>query len=339
MNDGIKQSGKKKPATPTKTQETEDSYHKRAKSIAFAAKAHFGLLSNDFLSPDLLVDFLVAIKPDIAKATWRHKKAAIIYFFGLRPSAKFRAATKRLESIPQTGAMKRGATTSSLKAKTVSDEDFAKLDRCLANKMKSYKTAGKLRSWIHAGLLTGLRPCEWENAELIDLDGAWELRLDNAKHTNGRAFAEMRTLRLEGVPPEEIRHIELHLQFIEENKAKGRLFKCHYNICREHLRVVCQKLWPRRSKRISLYTFRHQFAADMKAAGATFEEVAAAMGHSSTATATLHYAKKRSGDSRALRAKPSSEDVEIVRNLNQDRPTPGWHPRAPTSADDYGFSL
>ena len=70
--------------------------------------------------------------------------------------------------------------------------------------------------------------------------------------------------------------------------------------------------FPTRKEKISLYSLRHQFSANAKMSGFTREEIAALMGHVVDDTATVHYAKKRSGHSVCM-VMADPEEVKRIR--------------------------
>lgn len=71
-----------------------------------------------------------------------------------------------------------------------------------------------------------------------------------------------------------------------------------------------KKLFPRRKKRPTLYTFRHQLASDYKSEGYSKEAIAYLLGHQSTRTQE-NYGNKRSGGSRKIAMEASINDEEL----------------------------
>ncbi|MGD9889291.1 MAG: integrase family protein [Halothiobacillaceae bacterium] len=69
-----------------------------------------------------------------------------------------------------------------------------------------------------------------------------------------------------------------------------------------HAKKLMRALWPRRKKKISLYSARHQFAADAKSADLMPEMIAALMGYAVTETHQTHYGKRRFGHGRVMKA-------------------------------------
>ena len=93
------------------------------------------------------------------------------------------------------------------------------------------------------------------------------------------------------------------------------------------IRSLAQKIQSARKKarvkdKITLYSARHQFAADAKAAGLSKAEIAALMGHRSIETAGEHYGRRSAGWTGdpdrvvGFRVVPGLEDVRSVQSIN-----------------------
>lgn len=207
----------------------------------------------------------------------------------------------------------KGCNTSGNKLKKVPSDKFNILITTLNNSRNTVDHY--IANWLQAGITTGLRPCEWETAEL------WGLRLHvkNAKGNGVRANGEKRIL--EFVLPQHENDVNFVRKFIanlQSWKDSGNSFSNFYDACRKRLYYVNNQLWPKSNRNISLYSTRHQFAADMKASGLTKKEVGALMGHASDESATIHYARRRSGHIRTpLRI--SNDQVNSVRQTKRPK--------------------
>lgn len=171
--------------------------------------------------------------------------------------------------------------------------------------------------WLRAGVASGLRPCEWKAARLQGL----RLHVENAKGNAFRSNGENRTLLF--VLPEhknEVKFIRRFLADLDLWLEADKDFKTFYAACRKRLYYVNRQLWPRSDQNICLYSTRHQFAADMKASGLKPAEIAALMGHASDESATIHYARKRSGHAR-FPPRISPEEIASVRRKARMHPS------------------
>lgn len=132
----------------------------------------------------------------------------------------------------------------------------------------------------------------------------------NGKDTNDRAHGTHRTLHITGLRKEELSVVINMMRLAKQHEDDWPAF---YLECRRVMLRTVQKLWPSRDARPTLYSARHQFSADAKAAGFTKAEIAALMGHGADRTATEHYGRKRYGRRGGFRVLPDPADVQRVR--------------------------
>lgn len=269
------------------------------------------------MDPMDLCKWLTELRPSLARATWRFYRAAFVWFLQkqhLQTEAKF------ISEHDQSPCLRRTNKTSAKKLKGLPFKKFTKLLDALTNSASHEDKI--LALWLYAGFVTGLRPAEWAHA---DLDYKL-LQVTNAKNTNGRSFAPRRTVDLSGCTNAEF---EVVFDFLNIVKECGS-FKNFYERYRQRLLRWNRALWKRAKKHISLYSARHQFAADIKASGASPATLAALMGHASILTAIRNYARKRVGRRRGGRVRPLNEDVDKVMALNPN-PLPALpRQRSPT---------
>ncbi len=284
------------------------------------------------LTPLQLAQWLIAIRVNYSKSTWRQYKSAVLHVFQLqltkKPSlsgdiAKAEALLKNTHPPEVRPEIKQ---TSAKKQKKISEDDLIKLFDCLFYE-KSHRGKATIQ-WLLAGLWTGLRPCEWEHAHLIE--STYQLKVKNAKNTQDRSHGEYRIINLVNLDKQMLAVIKIHLENVRLAKllpVKNGLtgFEQFYGQCRQRLHRANKKLWPKRKQSIPLYSARHQFAADAKYSGLSKEAIAALMGHKSTETHTLHYARKSSGKG-GFKVKADEQDVARVVSLNKNRPqkNPPW---------------
>lgn len=181
--------------------------------------------------------------------------------------------------------------TSSARPKSIPPQHLEALvaHLCAADSLYGPATA----DFLCAGVITGLRPCEWQQAELHWLEAAEiptaKLLARNAKATNGRGGAGCRALLLD---QENATLVARHLATVAKHRDD---FNTFCGTCRSRLRRARKALWGVNAPPYSLYTGRHQFAANAKASDASRRDVANLLGHTSENTAGRHYGKKRSG--------------------------------------------
>ena len=265
------------------------------------------------------IDWLLARRSDLRPATWRQYRAAVVFVLGQQavPDAEYFHSRLMERPINPTSQKDLPARTSSSKAKTLPNADMAAL---IAHLSKHNGRWDQLTGiWLIWGSITGLRPIEWRDVEPERHEGEVILYVHNAKHDEQRANGPIRTVH--------VRHAEdalkSLLEFIERLQA-GQ-FEEVYEGCRLALWRATKALWPRRKRRPSLYTGRHQFAADAKSAGLPPEAIAALMGHAVTETHQAHYGKRRSGRGRVL---VEAEAADIARVIERRAQKSGVMPDA-----------
>ncbi|MBS3953528.1 MAG: hypothetical protein KGZ88_11310 [Methylomicrobium sp.] len=303
-----------------KTEQTVRHYRIRARQIIKRVEHDIG--SNQ---PTLyeLAQWLVENQPVMSKSTWRQYRAALICFFAdeVNQSADGQRAIALLRATDTRQCKSHGTQTSAKKLKKISLADLEKLVvYFLVRENIRYGT--ETLAWLLSGLWTGLRPAEWQSAQFVkNNDGEWALYVQNGKNSNGRSHGNRRIVELSNMNEGELGVIHLHLLNIATSRNEGVNFVTFYNRCRDCLYGANLKIWPNRSKLVSLYSARHQFAADAKCCGLTQTDIAALMGHASIETAGIHYGRRVSGRG-GLKVSAHPGDVETVRALNVDRRKP-----------------
>lgn len=239
---------------PTRTSATVENYIARAKRILCSIPFEMVAEPDNGLHPCEVVKWLRQKAPALRKATFRQYKAALICHFEsialACPDARedYLDAIDKLKSIPCSIALKRSThdipeRTSSRKAKRIHQDDLAKLGA----QMTSSKSLWRHRafSFLVAGINTGLRPCEWEKAQMQELPRdpksekiQMKIIVQNAKTTNGRGSGKTRVLDLI-VSESGAKYIRYHCDYLSNWLAKNidRSFNDYYSACRS----VCQR--------------------------------------------------------------------------------------------------
>lgn len=193
-------------------------------------------------------------------------------------------------------------------------------------------------------LATGLRPKEWSTASLIEVeDGPFRLRVPNGKFvpvgtvnrrstmpTARRGNGPFRELVFDGSveEAEALKADILELFDLEQDEPWER---CQKGLRRELLKclheLVDKGVIQRLFSRLTIYSFRHQAAADAKVVHGTHSGGAAALlGHASARTAVDSYGRRHLGRSGVM-MRPSAASVKAVDNLTV--PTPPSVPQEP----------
>ncbi|WP_419642403.1 hypothetical protein [Thiolapillus sp.] len=265
-------------------------------------------------APEELLAWLRARAQYWKPATWRLNQAALVYWLERHQAGALSekvGALRRAEDVRWQGEDR----TSAQKLKRIPDKDYRSLHaRMSVDAAGGNANAALTLLWLSAGIWTGLRPSEWRHAAYAERNGQRLFVVRNAKATNGRAHGRTRTLIIDNLTEEQVAQVKwlaAHLGAMNDMDYA----RCYLR-CRKYLAGINKALWPRRKKRITLYSARHQYSANLKKAGATRAEVAAAMGHASIDTAGEHYGRRISGKRGQRMALPSEKDVRAVMKLN-----------------------
>lgn len=302
---------------------------------------HIGVLEP--VTPQQMAATFLDNEPDWSEHTVRAYRAALVFVFSEIGGEDVKEAIDMIYHISDDGEWqmqmrekvkaerkkrkRNSPRTSSQKAKRMTPDDLVKLREELDRSWS--KWAKQTQTWFFAGVLTGLRPTEWQTAELsTDKTGGKILIVRNAKNTNGRSHSATRTLKLGKMLPANVAIIESQIQSAQSFVRLGN-FEVFYFNCRRLLCMAADRIWPRRLKHPTLYTARHLFSADAKT---KFDRigVAALMGHASTDTAYHHYGKRHTGTG-GMTVTPDEADMAAVSARNPDYIQP-----LPDIASDVG---
>lgn len=217
-------------------------------------------------------------------------------------------------------------------------------------RLRAFLAAGRGRhdalaaQWLEAQRLTGLRPSEWAHARWIEAHdregrpcGVLEVRNGKVNALLRRGNGPLRHLVFRGpLLPRRRASLGaflagLHLAMRRQGNIllrpappaagpqRRKALERVYNTVRRRIRTANLALWgpagwDGRGHTITLYSGRHQFAADAKSAGENGlprAVLAALMGHASTVSAR-HYAGRATGSRRPPQALPCALQAEVA---------------------------
>lgn len=296
-------------ATVTKSQHTVICYLHTASLLEERARRDLELAPNSSLKATTFISWAARLRPTLSRSTWRQYRAALRCWLGRQRGDNVREAIALLDLASTKTCRSNTRSTSAQKARKLTIDDFKAIrDHLLQGKSK---WARQTVEWLAAASLTGLRPAEWFGTTLNkDVDGRTMLHVPNAKATNARAHGPARTLDISAIEPAMLASIRRQLAYVAKFKSRDQFHKA-YIACSKVLYRATRRLWPDRTLYPCLYSARHQFAADSKAAGLSRSEVAALMGHASDQTASLHYGRRVSGRT-GFCIRPLPEEVARV---------------------------
>ena len=180
-----------------------------------------------------------------------------------------------------------------------------------------------------AGMVFGLRPVEWAGATYEKQQGLVLITVKNAKNTNGRAHSPTRVVAAPLDHP--LTEVAMaHLIDVQSYlSVPGKSIGKYTDECNQAIKKVMldigKKKWS--GPGLAMYSGRHQFAANAKAAGCTETEIAYLMGHSSAVTAGAHYGRAVSAFTRRRNGGLAPEIIvtgDVVIESKRP-PKPGYH--------------
>jgi integrase len=299
----------------TKTEQTEQAYLKRADSLIEQYLDECKVPYGYEFEPLEVVKWAIHKRQLLRAASWRQYRSSLVFHFesirdtGRGDPIEMDDAIRLLKNASSEACVRRkGAPrrTSSSKKRSITPEELQLIVDYLDRHASKWSFVTSI--WLQTAVLTGLRPSEWQSARLeLQEAGMSILKVLNAKKSNGRANGDERTLILGEMTNDQIILIKTQIEIVL-SVEKANLWDRYYRDCRRTLNQVTRALWPNRVSYPSLYSGRHQFAANAKKAGLSKIEVAALMGHASDETAGSHYGKKRSGVA-GMTVTPSPSDV------------------------------
>lgn len=333
-----------KVTTPedTRTAATEERY----RLVARQQIARYERESNQSAMDNItaLVDWMSSRRPELLPKTWRQYKASVAFYL---EETGHHVEASRLRQIMSDGCKSRSDNpsrqTSTLKKKHVTDhEEEVVTKHLLARKTSAW--ARPCLAFFKAGMIVGLRPSEWASAKLF-IDGSEDtfpaypvLRVLNGKATNGRAHGTYRHLMLDTLEKEDLLWVRAAITYANPNspqglkmpKGKAADFEEYYEGLRKEFKRTIDRLFPTKTSRITLYSSRHQFSANVKSAKYSLAEIAALMGHGSDDTASAHYGRKRFGRNRSGLPRPLQVEVQRIKAVYEGRPSPVEPSRKPS---------
>ena len=336
--------------------ETEENYLKQFNAMRnySSIRRKFGLGSQDDASIEQIIhDFI--LREDLQQSTRRTYCSAGIWILEntIAPCESRRQLLEDLRNL----TINRPKRCAKKAPRAISEADFERILNQLSKSRKDAKWAPATALWLRAGLATGARPCEWLFAEWHNHEGK-VLTIINAKvkarvptfkpgksnttsantdladlpekyiDLESRVWPEEETSHairhIDFLTPDEIESIQAHMDSIERHLSgilsiaeRQSAFDEYHAQCSCVLKRVCRKIWSGR-RPYCLYTFRGQFAANMKAYFGS-EKTAVLMGHSSAhSSSTSYYAHGSQAHARFKGHRQSEFQIPRQRSRNRE---------------------
>lgn len=146
------------------------------------------------------IDWLISRRSTLRPATWRQYRAAVVHAMGQQQvlgRESFHARLMERINLPDRKVLP--ARTSSTKSKSLPNADMNALIQHLGARDGRWDRLTGL--WLVFGMITGLRPGEWQHVKAYPGENEMILRVANAKFDTQRANGPERTIHVRIPPP------------------------------------------------------------------------------------------------------------------------------------------
>jgi hypothetical protein len=305
---------------PSSTVQSEIlSNHDRARQLLERYKRENTLLlAKEDVDPSEFAVWLLSLRPFLKTSPWRVYRNAGLAVIQTLPHENVESALTILSEDGRRRAararqvdrrtLKKEAGTRPTRADRIEYLDFQKLLRLLP-KMSRAAAASWLRDWLVAGVSTGLCPVEWPLADLEEsqLNGGkpkiW-LHVANPAQTYDPQSATYRTLDISEYQDKTVEAIRRMIANSQQWAIEGTIQQ-RRSQCTQLFYEACDTSFPTRTIKLSLFTLRHQFIANMKSVMDRAEVIAVA-GDVGLEDESEHYTKRRAAWNR-----PDIKDVPV----------------------------
>lgn len=256
------------------------------------------------------------LSPQVANASWR------LYRRAIQAVCPYQEVTQALWQVNRKG-IEHPKRNAAKRRKAITGEEMAKLSHWLAHEAPTWGPLCAL--WLEAGVMTGLRPTEWQGATLQRINGSYVLRVHNAKQGAGNrqlvldmdgVEAGYRHVPLSHLTFEEIAVIRNQIQVVEQVREWG-VWSKYYEGCRQVLYRANRAVFAGRGTTITLYSARHQYATGLKE-GAMSEPLGGLlMGQRTGVTFGRRYGNGRTKGIKALPAAQHEALETFLRDLQE----------------------
>lgn len=270
------------------TEQTKAEYRR------LAANFYEKRLGDEPPSPKRITDALKACAGEYRPAYWRRLRCALVLD---QQEKGYKAAAERIQgtinpmTTDQHGPLDKGlrgpVPPKQRRAKSISETDNARLQQTLLKRCAESEGAERQRHWETFGAVLlaerlGVRPAEMPHLR-VDLERG-VVNVQGAKKSGVRGADRELTLPDDAQSRQAIAKAA---RLMREAGPKG------IHRIQARLDRLSRELWPRRQARPSLYTYRHQLGANLKAMRLDRRAIAYIMGHQSTQSVEVYGDRRR----------------------------------------------
>lgn len=272
------------------------------KYLSFASGFYAKWIPDGNITPARILEALRHAAPDYRPASFRVLKNAVAFDQELKGYKS--AARKVLEfKNPVTAhGSNQKPKPKTKKVRALRNADFWLLVESLTAKVCCEEVASLMLAWV-----CGVRPCEMSS--IVVISGRVYISGGKKGHAGLRGADRILDIEDEDV-----------LATVEFCSGLLAASSRSLSTIRDRIRQEAKVLWPRRKLLPTLYSLRHQFGANLKAAGLDDRVRSYLMGHQSTQSIQV-YGDKRVGDASSIKVKPANGvDYSMIRTKNSSPP-------------------
>ena len=264
-----------------------------------AANFYSTRLAGQTPTPKRITDALVAAAPEYRPAYWRKLRNALEFDQRERGFHEAAERIKRATNPVTKEGSQLAVKPKQQRVKSVKPPDEVRLLDYFTN-ANDYESL----SAVVLTKLTGARPAELRS---IRVEGGL-VHIKGAKQSHDGLRGLDRVLALPDV----------ETQLVAET-LKG-LQGANIGAVQDRVTAAGQRLWPQCRAWPSLYSWRHQMGADLKASGLRRVEIAYIMGHQPTASIEQYGNRKTARPGAVLPRVPEGTDLSLVRERHAEIP-------------------
>jgi integrase len=288
-------------------------------------------LKNEDITPKKITDALKNAAYDYRPDYFRKLRNALAFD---QESKGFKKSADRINETknPLTAAdaplmLKRQIKPKQKRVKKIVEADYNKVLSKLSKNDKELKAALTIAD------LVGCRPAEMLN---IEINMPYEILIRGAKKTekNERGLDRKLTMNYQ-----DVFDIQQAVSVLKAGDTDDYKTDIMHRI-QTRLDTLTKSVFPRRKSQMTLYSFRHQLGANLKASGLDRVTVAYMMGHQSTKSIGVYGDKRTSNGN--VNIKPSislDEQKQLVRENHKEIPNKLSKNKAPVHQKSQDFTL
>ena len=273
-----------------------ETYNKTIKDARNYMTKRFG---NVQVGSDKLLNAILGDAFHMQPRSWGNHKRSIAL---LAEKFKHHDLAHKIKQLNNPAVENKEYPTQPKKIKKVNHKDFQKI-------LTAAKTDDELHiaSAIYLAYRLGLRPSEMQNIEIL-ANGGYKITTSKKNDSGERGIDRI----IKANDDETAKAINKAITNLEHVKIKN---------IQDNMATLMRRIFPRRKRRPTLYTFRHQYASNLKAEGYSKKVIAYLLGHQSTRTQENygHIQSGRRGETIISPGISSDEIKDLIRDKHTAR--------------------